>query len=65
MTKFVTPGVVAGLFSMAGVLSVALGKPALGAFLGDPATAATVTQVVAGAGALVAGVLQGIKRPAA
>ncbi|GJD92502.1 MULTISPECIES: hypothetical protein [Methylobacterium] len=65
MMKFVTPGVVAGVLTMAGVLSVAVGKPALGAFLSDPATAATVTAVVSGVGALLAGVLQGVKNPAA
>lgn len=65
MIQFVTPGVVAGLLSMAGILSVALGKPALGAFLSDPGTASTVTSVVGGVGALVAGVLQGVRKPAA
>ena len=37
MKKYLTPGVVTGVLSMAGIASVAFGKPALGAFL-SPAT---------------------------
>jgi uncharacterized membrane protein HdeD (DUF308 family) len=64
MEKYWKPGVVAGVFALAGTVSVALGKPALGAVLADPATAATATTVASGIVALVAGILDGIRKDA-
>lgn len=63
MKLLVTPGVVAGVFAMLAAASVAAGKPALAAFLGDPNTAATATLVVGGAASLVAGLLDGVRKP--
>jgi hypothetical protein len=63
MKQFLTPGVVAGAFAMLAAASVAAGKPALAAFLGDPNTAATATLVVGGIASLVAGLLEGVRKP--
>lgn len=64
MKKYLTPGVVAGVFAMLAAASVAAGKPALAAFLADPATAANATLVVGGAASLVAGLLEGVRKSA-
>ena len=61
MPKFLTAGSVAGLLGLGAALSIAFGKPALGAFLSDPSTATTVTAVATGLVALVAGVLKGVE----
>lgn len=61
MSKFLSPGVIAGVLSFAAVLSSLLGKPALSAFLSDPTTAAHVTTAAGAIGAIVAGALSGVK----
>lgn len=61
MPSFVTPGTIASLLSVAGIVSMAVGKPAMAAFLNDPTTAQTVTAVVSGGFSIAAGVLRGIK----
>lgn len=61
MSRFLTKGMVAGLLACAAGLSIAFGKPALGAFLADENTAATVTAVAAGLASLAAGVLEGVR----
>jgi hypothetical protein len=58
---FLTPGTITGLFSLFSALSVLIGKPALGAFLSDPATAQVATTVFAGGAGLVAGALKGLQ----
>jgi len=61
-----TPGVATGLVTAAAGISSATGHPALGTFISDPATAQSLTMAVTSIGALVAGVLQGVKKaPAA
>lgn len=65
MSKILAPGMIAGVLAMAGGLSVAFGKPALGAFLSDPSTAVAATALVSGAVGLVAGVMRGWSAPAA
>jgi hypothetical protein len=64
VSKFLTAGVIAGLFSLAGAVLQASGHPALGAFVSDPQTAATLSSVLNGALALAAGALAGIKKDA-
>ncbi|ACL55602.1 hypothetical protein [Methylobacterium nodulans] len=64
MTKFLTPGVVAGALTFGAAVAMAAGKPALAAILNDPATASTATNILIGAGALLAGYLRGGKRAA-
>lgn len=59
--SLVTPGVIGGILAFLGTITIAIGKPALGAFLSDPSTAQTVTAVVTGAIALVAGAAAGVK----
>ncbi|MFE1599942.1 hypothetical protein [Methylobacterium sp. ID0610] len=61
MTKYLTPGVVAGLLSAAAVGAGLAGKPALAAFLNDPSTAANLLSAAGAVGALVAGVLKGVR----
>jgi len=60
-----TPGTITGVLAFIAALSVIIGKPALGAFLSDPKTAETLTMVVSGVVALIAGGLGGIsdKKP--
>lgn len=58
--SMLTPGTITGILSFIGAITVALGKPALGAFLSDPTTAATLTGVISGAMALVAGAMTGV-----
>jgi hypothetical protein len=60
--KNITAGIIVGVLTGAGALSIALHHPALGAFLSDPDTAATATAVVTGIGSLVAGALKGWKQ---
>jgi hypothetical protein len=60
ISKFITPGTVAGVLSFAAVISTLMGKPALAAVFSDPATATQITLVAGGIGALAAGVLKGI-----
>lgn len=59
--NFLSAGFLTGLLSLASAISIAFGKPALGAVLADPTTATTATAVFTGSAALVAGVLKGLK----
>jgi hypothetical protein len=61
MPSFITSGAIAGVFSIFGALSIAVGKPALGAFFSDPTTATTFTAVITGGTGFAAGLLKGIK----
>ncbi len=58
--SLITPGVIGGILAFLGTITIAIGKPALGMFLSDPSTAQTVTVVLTGAIALVAGAAAGI-----
>jgi hypothetical protein len=64
MSKYLTPGVITGALSAAALVASFAGKPALAAFLSDPATVQNVLAVVGTVGTLVAGALSGIKRDA-
>jgi hypothetical protein len=61
LDMFKSPGVLAGLLALAASGSVALGKPALGAFFSDPATASALTALLGATTGLVAGFLKGIR----
>jgi uncharacterized protein (DUF3084 family) len=61
MDRFLTPGVLGGLLAIASASATAAGKPALGVFLSDPQTAATVSTVLTGILALAAGLAPGLK----
>lgn len=63
MKKFLSGGTVTAALSVAAILAGAFGYDALGKFLNDPATATTVLTVVGAVGTLVAGVLEGVKKP--
>ena len=65
MTKFLTAGTITAGLSVAAILAGAFGYSALQTFLSDPSTAQTVLTVAGAVGTLVAGVLQGIQKPAA
>jgi hypothetical protein len=58
--SLITPGTIAGILSVAGTISIALGKPALGAFFNDPQTAQALTTIATGAVTLAAGALRGV-----
>ncbi len=60
LDMFKSPGVRAGLLALAASGSIALGKPALGAFFADPATANALTALLGAATGLVAGFLKGV-----
>lgn len=61
MKKFVTPGAVTGLLTVAAVAAGIAGKSELAAFLGSPDTANAVVSLVGAVGTLVAGLLPGLK----
>ena len=60
MNKYVTPGTITGVLSIASAIALALGKAHLAQFLGDPSTATTVGLVFTGTVGLVAGFLKGV-----
>jgi ABC-type uncharacterized transport system permease subunit len=59
------PAVAAGLFALVSALANAAGYPLASAMLSDPGTAAQATAVLTGLGAVLAGVLPGLRKPAA
>ncbi|MGN7122848.1 hypothetical protein [Methylorubrum thiocyanatum] len=59
------PAVAAGLFALVSALANAAGYPLAGAALSDPGTASQATAVLTGLGAVLAGVLPGLRKPAA
>lgn len=59
------PAVAAGLFALVSALASAAGYPLAGAMLSDPGTATQATAVLTGLGAVVAGILPGLRKPAA
>ncbi len=61
LDMFKSPGVLAGLLALAASGSVALGKPALGAFFSDRAIASSLTALLGATSGLVAGFLKGIR----
>lgn len=61
MKSLLNPGSIAGVLGFLGMMSVAFGKPALGGFLSDPATAGAVTSVISGVVALGAGFMKGLE----
>lgn len=65
MTKFLTPGVIVGVLTVLATLAGFLGKSELATFLGSPEAANAVNAVVSSVGALLAGILSGLTKPAA
>ena len=59
------PALAAGLFARVSALASAAGSPLAGAMLSDPGTATQATAVLTGLGAVVAGILPGLRKPAA
>jgi hypothetical protein len=59
--NFTSAGFIAGVLSVLGAVSIAVGKPALSTFFSDPGTATAATGVVTGIVGLVAGALKGVK----
>lgn len=58
--KYVTPGTVTAVLSLAAMLAAVFGKPALSTFFNDPTTAQAVIGAVGAVGTLVAGILKGV-----
>lgn len=59
LKKLTNPAVVTGLLGAAASISIAFGKPALAAFLSDPATALTASAIAAALLNVAAGWMQG------
>lgn len=59
------PAIAAGLFALVSAVANAAGYPLAGAALSDPGTASQATAVLTGLGAVLAGVLPGLRKPAA
>jgi DMSO/TMAO reductase YedYZ heme-binding membrane subunit len=62
MKKFLTPGTITAVLSVAAIMAGAFGYDALAKFLNDPGTITTVLTVVGAAGTLIAGLLDGVKK---
>lgn len=58
------PALTAGLFALVTAIFNAAGHPLAGAVLSDPGTASQATAVLTGLGAVVAGILPGLRKPA-
>jgi len=58
-------GTVVAAITVLAMLASTFGKPQLAAFLGDPATADMAQAVIVSGGALIAGVMEGVKAKAA
>lgn len=58
------PGVLAGFLVALGAAVTAAGYPAIGALISDPNTAAQAMILVSGGGAVLAGLLGGVEKPA-
>lgn len=65
MTKFLTAGTITAALSVAAILAGAFGYDGLSKFFNDPSTAQTVLTAAGAVGTIVAGLLDGIKKPAA
>lgn len=59
--KYITPGTITGLLTVAAAIAGAFGKSELASFLGSEQTSQTIGTVIMGVGALVAGALGGVK----
>ena len=62
--KYVTPGTITAVLSIAAVVAGVFGQSALEHFFADPSTAQTILVVIGNVGTLVAGVLDGVKKDA-
>jgi hypothetical protein len=58
-------GTVVGGLTLIAMVATTFGKPQLAAFLGDPSTADMLQAVIVSGGALIAGVMEGVKAKAA
>lgn len=63
--KFLTPGTIGAVLSVAAVLAGAFGKEALSTFLADPSTAQNILLVIGSLGTLVSGAMAGVGHKAA
>lgn len=61
MAKYLTPGTVTALLSVAAIVAGAFGKTALATFLNDPSTTQTLLTLAGAVGTLIAGILNGVK----
>lgn len=61
MMKFVTPGTITAILSVAAIIAGAFGKSQLAAFFNDPTTAQGLLTAAGTIGTLVAGLLAGVK----
>jgi hypothetical protein len=62
MSKYLTPGTVTAVLSIAAIVAGAFGKSTLATFLNDPSTAQDVLTLGGAVGTLVAGILNGVKQ---
>ncbi len=60
---FLTPGTITAVLSVAAVLAGAFGYNTLQAFFADPSTVQTILTLIGAIGTLIAGLLDGIKKP--
>lgn len=60
-SKYLTPGTITALLSVAAIIAGAFGKTALQTFLADPNTAQNILVVAGSVGTLISGVLTGVK----
>ena len=60
--KYVTPGTITALLSIAAVAAGVFGKSGLEHFFSDPSTAQAVLVILGNVGTLVAGLLAGVKK---
>lgn len=62
MSKYITPGNITALLSVAAIAAGAFGKSALATFLNDPSTTQTILTLVGSIGTLFAGAMNGVKQ---
>lgn len=61
MSKYITPGTVTAVLSIAAIVAGAFGKSALATFLNDPSTTQTILTLAGSIGTLAAGLMNGVK----
>jgi hypothetical protein len=62
--KYVTPGTITAVLSIAAVVAGAFGHAALAHFFDDPSTAQDILLVIGNIGTLAAGLLSGVQKDA-
>jgi hypothetical protein len=61
VSKYITPGTVTAVLSIAAIVAGAFGKSALATFLNDPSTTQTILTLAGSIGTLAAGLMNGVK----